>query len=140
MTQTSGGIWTTLLIAVLVIATAGCATSGVPKPITDLPSLAGTWVGPASLPGGLNVPSARIELKPDGSYSAQAGAFQAWGKATVKDGALTLVPTSSTGGLDAVAGNRSSSASLSDRAGAMVLTGYGHSDRGPFYFEVTKQK
>ena len=139
MKQTGNRIWAVLVIAVLAVTTASCATPGVPKPITSLQSIAGTWVGPASLPGGQNVPSARVEFKPDGSYSATAGAFQAWGKATVKDGALTLVPTNSTGGLDMVAGNRSSSASLSDRGGAMVLTGYGHSDKGPFYFELTKQ-
>jgi hypothetical protein len=139
MILTRSAVWTSLLIAVVVVVASGCATAGVPKPITSMQSIAGTWVGPASLPGGQNVPSARVEFKPDGSYAATAGAFQAWGKATVKDGALTMVPTNSTGGLDMVAGNRSSSASLSDRGGAMVLTGYGHSDKGPFYFELTKQ-
>jgi hypothetical protein len=81
----------------------------------------------------------RVNIAPDGTYTAQGGAFSAQGKAEIKDGALTMVPTSSTGALAAVAGSRSSSASLTERGGAMVLTGYGHSDRGPFYFELTKQ-
>jgi hypothetical protein len=139
MYRTRSAVWTSLLIAVVVVAASGCATAGVPKPITSMQSIAGTWIGPASLPGGVNVPSARVTIAPDGTYSAIAGAFSAQGKAEIKDGALTMVPTSSTGGLAMVAGNRSSSASLTDRGGSMVLTGYGHSDKGPFYFELTKQ-
>ena len=55
----------------------------------------------------------------------------------------TAVPgaTSQTGGLSAVMGDSSASASLTERqGGTLVLTGYGKSDRGPFYFDVTKQK
>jgi hypothetical protein len=139
MILTRSAVWTSLLLAFLVVAASGCATAGVPRPITSMQSIAGTWVGPASLPGGVNVPSARVTIAPDGTYTVVGGAFSAQGKAEIKDGALTMVPTSSTGGLAMVAGNRSSSASLTERGGAMVLTGYGHSDRGPFYFELIKQ-
>jgi hypothetical protein len=128
-----------LLIALFVVSTLGCASSGVPKPIAadDMPKLAGKWAGMLTLPTGTAVPGT-LTLSPDGTYSASAGAFLAQGKATIKDGSLNLVATSQTGGLSAVMGSSSSSASLTDRSGTLVLTGYGHSDRGPFYFEVTK--
>jgi len=51
---------------------------------------------------------------------------------------FNLVATSKTGGLSAVMGDSSSSASLTERSGTLVLTGHGKSERGPFYFEVTK--
>jgi len=135
-------VWTTLLITLFVVSTLGCASAGVPKPIgaNDMPMLAGKWSGMLTLPTATAVPGT-LTLSPDGTYSASAGAFMAQGKATIKDGALNLMATSQTGGLSAIMGDSSSSASLTERqGGTLVLTGYGKSDRGPFYFEVTKQK
>jgi formylmethanofuran dehydrogenase subunit C len=135
-------VWTSLLIALFVVSTLGCASSGVPKPIgaQEMPMLAGKWSGMLTLPTSTAVPGT-LTLSPDGTYSAEAGAFMAQGKATIKDGTLNLMATSKTGGLSAIMGDSSSSASLTERSGGtLVLTGYGKSERGPFYFEVTKPK
>jgi hypothetical protein len=134
--------WTSL-IALLVTSVLGCASSGTTKAIgpQDLPSLAGKWAGTMNLPGGGASVPGTLELSPDGTYNAQAGAFIAQGKAQVKDGSLMLVPTMTTGVGPGVRGPRSSSAALSERPdGTQVLTGYGHSDAGPFDFQVTRRR
>jgi hypothetical protein len=141
MMLTRSGIWTSLLISLFVVSALGCVTAGVPKQIgaQDMQMLAGKWSGWLTLPTSQAV-TGTLTIAPDGTYSALAGAFVAEGKATIKDGNLSLVSTSKTGGLSTIMGASSSSASLTDRSGTLVLTGYGHSDRGPFNFEVTKQK
>ena len=139
MVFTRSGISAGLLIAVIVVSALGCATAGTPKQIgpNDMAMLAGTWGGMMSTPGAQSQ-TGTLQIMPDGSYTARGGAFMAQGKATIKDGNLELVPTFTTG---APTAPRSSTATLSERGGAMVLTGYGHSDRGvPYNFEVTKQK
>lgn len=135
------GAWTVLFVAV-VLTVSGCASSGTTKAIgpNDLPALAGKWSGSMKLPNGANA-YGTMDLAPNGDYAVQASGFSAQGKATVKDGGLVLVPTASSGGVDAVAGTRASTASLSQRSdGTLQLTGFGHSNAGPFNFDVTKGK
>jgi hypothetical protein len=104
----------------------------------DLSSLAGRWVGTVTPPSGRAIPGT-MDLSPNGDYVTRAGAFSAQGKSQVKDGALQLVSTSTTGGLST--DQRTSTATLSQRSdGSLVLNGRGHSDAGPFDFEVVRQK
>jgi hypothetical protein len=120
----------------------GCASTATSKRIgpDDLPSLAGTWVGTLTLPSGRS-DYATMTLSGTGDYVVQAAALSAQGKAQIKDGALVLVPTATSGGGGAVTGPRSSVASLAERpGGALVLRGSGHSATGPFDFEVVRQK
>ena len=134
------GISAGLLIAVFVASSLGCASMmGTPKQIgpNDMAMLAGKWSGMFSAPWGQAIPGT-IDIMPNGTYTARGGAFLAEGKATIEDGNLTLVPTMTTG---VPTRPRGSSASLTERSGGtLVLSGYGHSDRGPYNFEVTKQK
>jgi hypothetical protein len=91
------------------------------------------------VPPGAKAQPGTLELAPDGSYVARAGAFSAQGTAQVKDGNLVLTSTSTTGGM--ATGQRTSTASLAQRPdGTLVLTGRGHSDTGPFDFTVTRPK
>ena len=133
------GVWAVLFV-VVALSVSGCASSGTTKAIgpNDLPSLAGKWSGSMKLPNGANA-YGTMDLLPNGDYAVQASGFSAQGKASVKDGNLVLMPTSSSGGVDAVAGQRMSTASLSQRSdGTLQLTGFGHSNAGPFNFDVTK--
>jgi hypothetical protein len=130
------------LVIVVALSTLGCATggSGTPRAIgpNDLPSLAGKWIGNVVLPSG-RAEQGTLELLPNGSYVARAGSFAAQGNATVKDGNLSLVSTSTSGGLSTA--QRTSTASLSQRDdGSLVLRGNGHSDQGVFSFDVARPK
>ena len=133
---------TTVLLLVATLSVLGCASTGTTKAIgpNDLPSLAGKWSGSMKSPSG-QVAQGWMQLSPNGDYSVQASGFSAEGKASVKDGNLVLVPTQSSGGIDARGGARSSTASLTERPdGTLMLRGFGHSSAGPFDFEVTKPK
>lgn len=135
------GMWTVLFVAV-TLSVFGCASSGTAKAIgpNDLASLAGKWSGSMKLPSGANA-FGTMDLTPTGDYSVQASGFSAQGKATVKDGALVLVPTASSGPVAELSGPRTSTATLSERPdGTLQLTGFGHSNTGPFNFEVTRAK
>lgn len=130
-----------LLLAVMTAAV-GCATTGTRKVIGpgDLPSLSGTWTGTITLPSGRTEQGALV-LAPSGDYTVRAGSFSAQGKAEVKDGALALVATSTTGGGGAVTGPRSSVATVMERPdGTLALRGSGHSSAGPFDYDVVRRK
>ena len=132
--------WVFVMIAAFSMIAFGCASSGAAKPIaaSDLSSLSGKWIGWVNLPTGGSVPGT-WELSPSGDYTTRAGAFSATGKAQVKGGALELTSTGGSGPLGA--GQRSATAMLSEREdGMLVLRGHGHSNAGPFDFEVTRQK
>ncbi|MGH7309735.1 MAG: hypothetical protein ACREK6_13675 [Candidatus Rokuibacteriota bacterium] len=140
MKKTMSSVWAFLPIALVTVAGLGCATgtSGTAMAATDLASLAGMWSGSITTPAGRPVPGT-LELAPSGDYVARAGSFSAQGKAQVKDGKVMLTSTSTAGGM--ATGQRTSTANLSKRAdGALVLTGNGHADAGPFSFEVVRQK
>jgi len=129
-----------LCLALAAAVALGCATSGQSKAIapTELPGLAGKWTGTVVLPSGRSVPGT-FELAPTGNYSTQAGGFSAAGKAQIKDGNLALTSTATSGGV--ATGQRTSIASLYERPdGMLLLRGNGHSDAGPFSFEVTRKK
>jgi hypothetical protein len=140
MRKMTYGAW--LSIVVFVAVAMGCASSGAGTQTAlapgDMASLAGTWDGTFTPPSGGFQPGT-LTISPNGEYVARAGAFAATGKAQVKDGALMMTSTNTSGGI--AVDQRTSTARLSRRAdGVQVLSGSGHSDAGPFNFEVTRQK
>jgi len=132
-----------LLVVVLVAwAIAGCASSsGTAKQLTasDAALLPGAWTGWVTPPGGSGMVPATLTIRPDGTYTIEAGAFSSTGKAEIKDGLVQFYSTSGTGALGA--GDRSGTAVLTDRNTSWGLAGSGRgSVAGPFNFEVTKTK
>jgi hypothetical protein len=82
---------------------------------------------------------ASLTIRPDGTYSTDAGAFSTSGKAEIKDGFVQFYSTAGSGPMGA--GDRSGSAVLMDRETSWALVGSGHaSTGGPFSFEFTKKK
>jgi hypothetical protein len=133
-----------LVIVMLTTALIGCASSGPSRSLApgDLAVLAGTWNGTVTPPsggGGVMPAEGTLTLSPSGDYVFQVGAIVSRGKAVIKDGALMLTSTSISGGL--ATAQRTSTATLSERPdGMLLLSGFGHSDSGPFNFEVTRKK
>jgi hypothetical protein len=132
------------VITMLIVVLTGCAGVGATRNLApgDLAALAGTWNGTVTPPsggGGVMPSEATLTLSPSGDYVFQVGARTSRGKAEIKDGVLKLTSTSVSGGL--TTDPPTSSATLSERAGGLlVLTGFGHSDWGPFNFEVSRKK
>jgi hypothetical protein len=135
-----GSIVTVLTLGLVLLAAAGCATGGAGTPISitqqDLSKLAGTWQGSGSMPqaGGQ---FGTLTIRPDGTYDLRAGAITAAGTIQVREGVLVTTNTS-TSGLPPE--KRVSQAVLTERNGQWVLTGFGHSDRGPFSYEFVRTK
>lgn len=131
-----------LLVVVLVAAAiAGCASRGVEKKLTaaDAGLLPGTWGGTVNPPGGTGMVPGTLTIRPDGTYSTNAGAFSTSGKAEIKDGFVQFFSSSGSGPMGA--GDRSGSAALMDRGSSWALVGSGHaSTAGPFSFEFSKNK
>jgi hypothetical protein len=128
-----------MLAALVALAIAGCATKGTVKPVTaaDAGLLHGVWQGSVTNPAGRSDP-ATLTVRPDGSYTTQAGAFSSTGSTQLKDGHVQFVSTSMSGGF--AVGERSGSAVLMDRGGSWALVGSGHSQSGPFNFDFSKPK
>jgi hypothetical protein len=125
-----------MLVAGLV---AGCA-SGTVKKVTpaDASLLTGTWAG-NMYSGQAPATTATLTVRPDGTYTTQAGAFSSTGKAEIKDGYVHFMSTSGTGGL--AAGDRAGSATLMDRGSSWGLVGNGYgSTGGPYNFDFSKAK
>lgn len=129
--------WFTMVIGVLSLAAAGCASSGWPKFIghDELKSVAGTWQGGLIGQTGGLLPMG-VTVNADGTYATKAEAYSSQGTASVRDGTLLLQPAGTS-----QARERTVMATLSQRDdGALVLTGSGRSEAGPFSFVVTKMK
>jgi hypothetical protein len=130
-----------VLVAVVALSALGCATESTMRKVVgpnDLPSLSGKWVGNVILPSG-RAEQGTLELLPSGDYVARAGALSAQGKATVQEGGLSFVSSSTSGGLSTA--QRTSFATVSQRTdGSLVLRGNGHSDQGVFSFDVSRAK
>jgi hypothetical protein len=139
MRTTKYGAWMLLMIALVTVAAAGCATAPTKAvAVKDLSSLAGTWNGWVKGPAGGSVP-ATFELAPSGEYVTRAGAFSSQGKAQVKEGAVVLMSTGGSGSLGTT--DRTSMASVGQRSdGVLVMKGSGRGDSGPFDFEFTRSK
>ena len=130
-----------LLFALIASVLAGCASSGTTKQLTaaDASLLNGTWQGRVIAPGGSASQPATLTVRPDGTYSVDAGAYSSTGKIEIKDGAVQFVSTSGTGAL--AAGDRSGTASLVDRNTSWGLEGSGRaSTAGPYNFDFSKAK
>jgi hypothetical protein len=138
MVTRKGSACVAVAIAVCLLTALGCASTGAtPVAAKDVSSLAGTWQGWIRLTRGGSIP-ATFELTPIGDYVTRTGAFNTQGKAQIKDGAVVLVGTGGTGRLGV--SDRTSTASLAERDGTLILRGTGRDDIGPFDFEFTKQK
>jgi hypothetical protein len=82
---------------------------------------------------------ASLTVRPDGTYSTEAGAFSTSGKAEIKDGYVQFFSSTGSGSLGL--GDRAGSAVMMDRDTSWALVGSGHSSiGGPFSFEFTKKK
>lgn len=128
-----------VVIGVLSLAAAGCASSGWPKFIghDELKSVAGTWQGGLIGQTGGLLPMG-VTVNADGTYVTKAEAYSSQGTASVRDGTLLLQPAGTSG---SQAPERTATATLSQRDdGVLVLTGSGRSEAGPFSFVVTKMK
>lgn len=133
----SRGIAVVVLVAGLV---AGCAASGTVKKVTasDASLLTGTWTG-NMYSGQAPTTTATVTVRPDGTYTTQAGAFSSTGKTEIKDGYVHFMSTGGTGGLSA--GDRAGSATLMDRGSSWGLVGNGYgSTGGPYNFDLSKAK
>ena len=138
MRTARGGVCVSLAIVLITLAAFGCASSGAtPVAAKDVSSLAGKWTGWVRLPSGGSIPGT-LDVSPTGEYVTRAGSFTTSGKAQVKDGALVMVSTGGSGPLGI--NERTSTASLGERSGMLVLSGTGRADVGPFDFEFTRQK
>ena len=90
-------------------------------------------------PGGTGKVPGTLTIRPDGTYSTNAGAFSTSGKAEIKDGFVQFFSSSGSGPMGA--GDRSGSAVLMDRGESWGLVGSGHaSTGGPFSFDFSKKK
>ena len=130
-----------LIVALVVWAVTGCASQGVQKKLTaaDAGLLPGTWGGTVNPPGTTGMVPASLTIRPDGTYSTDAGAFSSSGKAEIKDGFVQFISTAATGPINV--GDRAGSAVLMDRDTSWALVGSGHASiGGPFSFEFTKKK
>jgi len=130
-----------LLFALIASVLAGCASSGTTKQLTaaDAALLTGTWQGRVIAPGGTASQPATLIVKPDGTYSVDAGAYSSTGQIEIKNGAVHFVSISGTGAL--AAGDRSGTASLVDRNTSWGLEGSGRgSTAGPYDFDFSKAK
>ena len=141
MVSTKRGALVSLAIAIFTASALGCASSDTkPMATRDISSIAGRWVGSVTGPGG-TTSQGTVDIGTNGDYVLQAGAFAARGTASLKDGDIVFTPSYSSGSGAIRMGNRSSSASITERPdGTMVMTGFGHSDGGPFNFMATRQK
>ena len=126
-------------VALVAWAIAGCAAGGTVKSVTaaDAGLLAGVWQGTLTTPGARSS-FATLTVRPDGTYSNEAGGFSSTGKTGLKDGHVQFVSTSTTGGLEV--GERAGTAVLMDRTTSWGLVGSGHSQAGPFNFDFSKPK
>lgn len=130
-----------LAIVFAVSTIAGCASTGTAKKLTaaDAGLLPGVWTGTMNPPGGSGTIAGTLTIKPDGTYTVEAGAFTSTGKSEIKDGVVQFVSTGGSGAL--AAGDRSGSATLMDRDTRWGLVGSGRgSVAGPYNFEVSKAK
>ena len=83
--------------------------------------------------------SATLTVRPDGTYTTDAGAFSSTGKIEIKDGSVQFFSTSGTGPLGT--GDRSGTATLMDRGTSWGLEGFGRGAvAGPFNFDFSKAK
>jgi len=141
MVSMKSGAWVALALAIFTVSALGCASTDT-KPVAtrDLSSIAGRWTGSVTLPGGTTT-QGTVDIGTTGDYVLQAGAFAARGTASLKDGDVVFTPSYSSGSGANVLGRRSSTASITTRPdGTLVMTGFGHSDGGPFNFMATRQK
>lgn len=131
-----------LMIVMAAGLIGGCATSsGTVKKLTPAEAnlLTGAWTGTVNPPGGSNMVPGTLTIKPDGTYSTDAGAFISSGKTEIKDGFVHFVSTGGTGALGA--GERTGSATLMDQGTSWGLVGSGYASiAGPFTFNFSKAK
>ena len=130
-----------LMIVLVAAMIGGCASAGTARKLTaaDASLLPGLWQGTVNPPGGSTMVPGTLTIRPDGTYTTEAGAFSSTGKVEIKDGFVQFVSTGGTGPL--AAGERSGSAVFMDRDTRWGLAGSGHAAiAGPFNFDFSKAK
>src|SRR5262245_22883023 len=130
-------------LAIVLVAglIGGCASAGTARKLTaaDTNLLPGQWTGTVNPPGGSSMLPGTLTIKPDMTYSTEAGAFSSTGKIDIKDGYVHFVSTGGTGALGA--GERTGTATLMDRGTRWGLAGSGYASvAGPFNFDFSKAK
>ena len=87
------------IVALVALAITGCASQGVQKKLTagDAALLTGTWGGTVNPPGTTGMVPGSLTIRPDGSYSTNAGAYSTSGKAEIKDGFVQFFSTAGSG-------------------------------------------
>jgi hypothetical protein len=92
-----------IVVALIAWAITGCASQGTQKKLTaaDAALLPGTWGGRVDPPGGSGMVPASLTIRPDGTYSTNAGAFSTSGKAEIRDGFVQFFSTSGSGPMGA---------------------------------------
>lgn len=132
-----------LIAAVVVSAIAGCASDmGMGGRVVqvepgDMAKLAGTWQGTVIFPSGVSYP-ATLLVRPDGTYTTEAGAFTSKGTTQLKNGRFDFISTYTSGGLSV--DNRTGSATLVDKGSSWGLVGSGWADAGLYNFDFSKSK
>ncbi len=138
---THGKMYGLVVVALIASALAGCASSGTARKLTaaDAALLPGVWQGTVNPPGGSSRVPATLTVRPDRTYTMDAGAYSSAGKAEIKDGSVQFFSTSGTAALGA--GQRSGTATLMDRTTSWGLEGSGSGAvAGPFNFDFSKAK
>jgi hypothetical protein len=102
--------------------------------VTDVKALAGKWKGWGTGSSGSGFPI-EVQINADGSYTSQMESGRGSGTFKVADGKITTSGQLSGPNPTPTA----SQVTLTTKAGKQVLTGQGHSDRGPYSFELTKE-
>ena len=94
----------------------------------------GWIVGPSGKPE-----QAELTINPDGTYVSRMQGFSTTGVVRVAEQKMIAGSLQAAGG--AAAARRGARMTLDERAGTLVLSGYGgQSAGGPFWFELTKQR
>jgi hypothetical protein len=129
-------------IVVAAWAIAGCASGGGGGTVmsvmsTDAPFLSGVWQGSMAGTTGSSFP-ATLTVRPDRTYTIQAGAISSQGRAEAVDGHIAFVSTATTGGMQV--GERTGTAVLVDNGNEWGLVGQGRSPSGPYNFQFRKPK
>jgi hypothetical protein len=128
-----------VVAVVVAVSLLGCVTTGRPHAVPeDIESLAGVWNGWILGPSG-KPEQAELTINPDGTYVSRMQGFSTTGVVRVVEQKMIAGSVMPAGG--AAATRRGARMTLGERAGTLVLSGYGgQSAGGPFWFEVTKQK
>ena len=135
------------LVTMLMVAlsTVACASRGTPAATSEVPvtavtaaeinALAGKWHGWLTERSGYTVP-VQVDVSPDGTYASRIGTASGSGAFRVVDG--KILTSGHLSGPQAPVSDRTSVATLVMKNGRPMLVGEGHTERGPYSYELTR--